>query len=571
MEIKRIAPDFSVSAQITFHDLEEIARSGFRTIIVNRPDGESSDQPDFEEIKIAAKAAGIEAHYLPIIAGQISDADVTDFKNVMRDTSAPILAFCRTGTRSITLWALSQAGHLSTNAILETAAKAEYDLSSLRSRLDVCANPAESSLVKTYDIVIVGGGAAGIATAASILKRRKGLDIAIVEPSTEHYYQPGWTLVGGGVFKREQTERPMAGLIPKGVHWIHTAGAGFDPDRNEIILENSERVQYRALVVAPGLKLDWAQVEGLAETLGKNGVTSNYRLGMASYTWELVQSLKGGKALFTQPPMPIKCAGAPQKVMYLSCDTWRKSGALKNIDPSFHNAGGGIFGIKDYVPALMKVVERYGIGLHFNENLIAVDGPNKKATFEVTSEKGEKTRVIRNFNMLHICPPQTALDFVANSPIANEAGWVDVDDRTLQHKKYANIFSVGDASSAPNAKTAAAVRKQAPVAAVNLLSILNGERPCAVYNGYGSCPLIVERGRAILAEFGYGGKLDPTFPGWFISATKPSWQAWFAKVALMPFLYFDLMLKGHEWLAKPKIDPELRSINDDDAGPVKAA
>jgi len=579
MDIKIIAPDLSVSPQITPQDVGVAAGQGFRAVIINRPDGETSDQPGQREIAEAARRHGLEIRYVPVVPGNVADADVEAFARAMRDLPAPALAFCRSGTRSATLWALSQAGHLSTDAILKTTRAAGYDLEGLRARLDARDKAAagETGPVKSHDVVIIGGGAAGVSTAASILRRRKGVDIAIIEPRTEHYYQPGWTLVGGGVFKREQTERQMASLIPKGVQWVRAACAGFAPERNQVILEDGERVGYKVLVVAPGLKLDWDAIDGLKETLGRNGVTSNYLFDMASYTWELVQSLKGGRALFTQPPMPIKCAGAPQKAMYLACDAWRRRGVLKDIEVAFHNAGGALFGVKDYVPALMEYVERYGIDLCFNETLVAVDGPARTAYFDVKDGDGRVARQARAFDMLHVCPPQTSLDFVKASPLANDAGWVDVDGETLQHTKYGNVFGLGDAGSTPNAKTAAAVRKQAPVAAHNVLCALDGKAPNAVYNGYGSCPLTVERGKIVLAEFAYGGKLDPTFPRWALDGTKPSRAAWFLKEKMLPGIYFNQMLRGDETLARPKLLPhrpaahEAQEACDFSGTPSKAA
>ncbi len=557
MDIRSIAPDFSVSPQLTVQDVGIAASQGFRSIIINRPDGEGDGQPTNDEIELAARGLGLAVRYLPIIPGQVTDQDVAAFQIALMELPAPILAYCRTGTRSATLWALSQADRMSAAAILKATNAAGYDLSGLSGRLnalDIWAGSA-SAPVRSHDVVIVGGGAAGISTASGILKRKPDADIAIIEPRTEHYYQPGWTLVGGGVFRREQTERSMSSLIPKGVQWINAGCATFEPERNLVVLEDGERIGYKTLVVAPGLKLDWDAVEGLRETLGKNGVTSNYLFDMAPYTWELVTAMKGGRALFTQPPMPIKCAGAPQKAMYLSCDAWQRRGVLKDIDVSFHNAGGVLFGVANYVPALMSYVQRYGADLHFNENLVAVDGEAKQAIFDVTEANGAVKRVTREFDMIHVCPPQTGHDFIKDSSLSTDAGWVDVDGETLQHTDYGNIFALGDASSTPNAKTAAAVRKQAPVAAENVVRVLQGKAPHAVYNGYGSCPLTVERGKVVLAEFAYGGKLDPTFPNWLLDGTKPTWLGWFAKEKMLPSLYFDLMLKGREWLAAPKILP----------------
>lgn len=248
--------------------------------------------------------------------------------------------------------------------------------------------------------------------------------------------------------------------------------------------------------------------------------------------------------------MPIKCAGAPQKAVYLSCFEWEEKNRLKDIDVSFHNAGGVLFGVPEYVPALEAYMNRYGVDRQFNQTLVAVDGPAKKAWFSVADEDTLKEVP---FDMLHICPPQTAPAFVSNSALANEAGWIDVDQDTLQHVRYFDVFGLGDACSAPNAKTAAAVRKQAPVVAENVIATLAGNAPVTVYDGYGSCPLTVERGKVVLAEFGYGGKLLPTAPSWILDGTQASRLAWHLKATLLPPIYFELMLKGREWLAKPAL------------------
>lgn len=401
-----------------------------------------------------------------------------------------------------------------------------------------------------HSILIIGGGSAGIATASSLLNRDKSLDIAIVEPSETHYYQPGWTMVGGGIFHPQQTEQPTHAVMPNRVTHIKAAAASFQPDDNTVTLEDGRTVSYDYMVMAPGLKLNWAGIEGLEDTLGKNGVTSNYRFDLAPYTWKLVQQTKGGKAIFTQPPMPIKCAGAPQKAMYLSCSEWEKQGTLSQTDVEFCNAGPGLFGVADYVPPLMEYVKRYGATLTMNTKLVKVDGPNKIATFAQTYTDGNTTMVDKEFDMLHVVPPQTGLDFVANSPLANDAGWVDVDQHSLQHTKYANVFGLGDGCSTGNAKTAAAARKQAPIVAANLLRVMAGQAPVYHYDGYGSCPLTVENGKVILAEFGYGGKIIPSFP-W--DSTKPRKLAWILKAGVLPWMYWNVMLKGREWLVKPTV------------------
>ncbi|MBB5499389.1 FAD/NAD(P)-binding oxidoreductase [Paraburkholderia sp. MM5384-R2] len=407
---------------------------------------------------------------------------------------------------------------------------------------------------RRHSVVIVGGGAAGIGVASSLLSRMPDLDISIIEPADVHYYQPGWTMVGGGVFDQAVTVRTMASVMPDRVQWIKAAVTGFEPEWNFVVTD-AGNVGYDHLVVCPGLKLDWAAIDGLEEALGKGGVTSNYRFDLAPYTWALVQELsaRGGKAVFTQPPMPIKCAGAPQKAMYLSADYWQRRGMLRKVEIEFCNAGAVLFGVADYVPALMEYVEKYGVSLNFGENLVSVDGKARTATFKRATPDGSSELVTRKYDMLHVVPPQKAPDFVSRSKLADAAGWVEVDPATLQHKRFENIHALGDVGGMSNAKTVAAARKQVPVVAQNVLTALTRSHGTAVYDGYGSCPLTVERGKIVLAEFAYGGKVTPTFPTWLINGKRPSRLSWMLKTRLLPFVYWHGMLKGREWLVAPEI------------------
>jgi sulfide:quinone oxidoreductase len=553
MDIKKLTSNLSISPQVLMSEIQAIAQAGFKAIICNRPDGEGPDQPSFKEIEQAANQYGLQAKYLPAESGKVRDEEGQAFGQLLNTLPGPVLAYCRTGMRSTTLWALSQADSTPLPQILEASQKAGFDMKALVQRIaNGGKTPSDPSDV-SHDVLIIGAGAAGISVASSLLARSPMLDIAIIDPADAHFYQPGWTMVGGGIFEAASTARTMASVIPTGVHWIKAAVAAFEPDNNQIILEGCRVVKYKQLVVCPGLKLDWQGIEGLTDTLGRHGVTSNYRFDLAPYTWELVQNLKGGKALFTQPPMPIKCAGAPQKAMYLSADHWTRHGVLNNIDIQFSNAGAVLFGVADYVPALMEYVKKYRIGLNFGETLVSVDGPAKKATFMKNLADGSKEKVVRDFDMIHVVPPQKAPDFVRVSPLADAAGWVDVDPSSLRHKTYANVFSLGDVANTSNAKTAAAARMQAPVVAHNLLVSLGQLQGEAKYNGYGSCPLTVERGKIVLAEFTYGGKLAPSFPTWLIDGTKPSALAWLLKERLLPLVYWEAMLKGREWLAQPEM------------------
>ena len=395
-------------------------------------------------------------------------------------------------------------------------------------------------------VVIVGGGAAGITVAAELRRHRPELDVTLIDPSTIHSYQPGWTLVGAGVFTLAQTTRQEETLIPKGVTWLRTAVSAFDPDAKVVTLTDGRRVGYRVLAVCPGLQLDWDKVEGLRDALGRNGVCSNYARDHVEYTWECLQAFRGGTALFTQPSMPIKCAGAPQKIMYLAADRWRMRRARmqRPIEIEFCLVGEVLFGVPFFVPELQRTVDRYGIALRYKHNLKAVDGATRTALFSVTNAEGNTGEVAKSFDMLHVTPPQSAPDFIKNSSLASKAGWVEVDPATLRHMRFGDVFALGDAAGTLNAKTAAAVRLQAPVVVRNLLAVLDGREPAASYDGYGSCPLTTAYGKVVLAEFSYGGKVTPSFP---IDPRKPRRANWLLKTQGLPFLYWNMMLRGSEF------------------------
>lgn len=401
---------------------------------------------------------------------------------------------------------------------------------------------------KHHTLLIVGGGAAGVSVANTFLRQDAGMDIAIIEPSEKHYYQPGFTVIGGGAYTLKATTKQEKDLINPAVTWIKDYAETFQAEANTVTLRSGEVVSYDYLVLCPGLQLDWHKIQGLTETINKNNVCSNYSPDTTEYTWQCIQEMvaKGsGVALFTQPPMPIKCAGAPQKIMYLAADRFRKHGILDKFSVEFYNAGPAIFGIPFFAKALMKVVQGYGIKTNFIHNLVAIDGAAKTATFEVTDADGNKTRVEKGFDMIHVTPPQSAPDFIKNSPFANATGWVEVHDKTLQHVKYPNVFGLGDAASTGNAKTAAAIRKQVPVVVDNIINAMNKTAMREGYDGYGSCPLTTSLSGVILAEFSYGAKITPSFP--FIDPRKSRWIWWIGKTTIFPWMYWHLMLKGYRF------------------------
>lgn len=389
-------------------------------------------------------------------------------------------------------------------------------------------------------IAIVGAGTAGVTMAAQLLRKAPYLkdQITIIDPSEVHYYQPFFTLVGGGDSKLEDNMRPQADVIPKGAHHIVDAVTTFHPDENELVTAGGTVIQYEYLLVAAGIQLDWDKIEGAQETLGKNGVCSNFHQDYVESTWESIKNVKNGRVIFTQPSTPMKCAGAPQKIMYLADEAFRRRGVRDHTTIEFISGMDDLFPVKHYYDTLKGIVKEKGIEETYYSDLVKIDGTKKVATFK-NVQSGDTFE--REFEMLHVVPPMSAPDFIKKSPLANADGWVDLDMYTLRHTKYDNVFGAGDCTSLPTSRTGAAVRKQAPVAVDNLLAVMNEKELKATYDGYSSCPVVTSYSTVVLAEFVYGYEAKETFP---FDQRKQRKSMHFMKKNILPMMYWNGMLKG---------------------------
>lgn len=396
--------------------------------------------------------------------------------------------------------------------------------------------------VQKHLVVIVGGGSGGTAVAARLLREQPGLDVVVVDPATYHYYQPAWTLVGGGAYRAEATRRKLAHCLPKGVKHIRARVSALRPEHSEVVLLDGTRLRYEYLVLAAGIQLNWNAIPGLPEALGQGGVTSNYRYDLAPYTWKLTQEFRGGVAVFTQPAGAIKCPGAPQKALYLAADYLRRVGVSAGR-LQFRSGAACIFGVPFYAKALDRVIASYGAETHYGSTLVEVRGDEKVAVFERNVDD-RKIREEVAYDMLHVVPPQGPPDFIRQSALADTAGWLDVNKHSLRHAQYANVFGLGDCTSTPNSKTAAAIKAQAPVLAANLLAALRGAAGAESYDGYAACPLTTSRGKVLLAEFTYGGTVAPTLP---LDPRVPRRFYWWLKRSFLPWFYWNVLLKGRRF------------------------
>lgn len=427
------------------------------------------------------------------------------------------------------------------------------------------------------NIVIIGGGTGGIMSAAQLIKKRN-VKVTLIEPSEVHYYQPAWTLVGADTYQFDKTKRKMAEVMPPGVNWLKAYATKIYPDKNQVEITDNKRIDYDYLIVSPGIRIANELVEGLPEAIDKGVVCSNYT--DPKHTAKVLRNFKGGTALFTQPATPIKCGGAPQKIMYLAEEFFKKSNVRHKTKVVFATPGSVIFGVKPIAKTLMEVIKRKDINVRYHHKLVKVDGENKIAWFEVTKDLSaggctimeDKTVKIDDdsinfnnkdievvqkdnlfgihFDMLHLAPPQAAPDLIKNSGLSNDGGWLDVDKGTLQHTMYPTIFGIGDCTSLPTAKTGAAIRKQVPIVVENISRLIDGNALSdKVYNGYSSCPLVTGYGKMVLAEFDYDNNFtpDPKLKQMLIfDSSKEHRRLWWLKKYILPYLYWRKMLKGFD-------------------------
>lgn len=427
-------------------------------------------------------------------------------------------------------------------------------------------------------ILIIGGGLAGISTAARLSNTLSNPDITIIEPNPKSVsYQPGNTLIGAGIYEKSDVMYDTKDYVPSGTKLIKDKAVEFNPKNNSVTLESGKVITYDFLIVAAGLKLDFGRIKGLedvgeayslgdakkiTDAFGDSGVCSIYNTDSAVATWSAMQKFieqaKSGqkvKGIFTHPNTSIKCGGAPKKIMYLANSRLEEAGVRHNAELTFYPNGGSMFGVPEYHDAIVKQFEQREMKWNYNHNLTGVDLEKKIATFDKHwEEKGEYDEDIEEydivkkhldvevpFDFMHITPPMKAPDEIGNSPIGSRKGWIPVDKETLQHVKFDNIFAIGDIAAVPMGKTGGSVRKQYKVLVDNLVSAMEGKELKAKYAGYTVCPLITDIGKVMLAEFDWTKKPTPSFP---LDPTQERYIWWLMKVYLLKPMTMHGMLSG---------------------------
>ena len=401
--------------------------------------------------------------------------------------------------------------------------------------------PAHAAVKTSARIVIAGSGLGGLAIANRLARELDGATITVIDRKEIHNYQPGYTLVATGIWPVNKVSDRNADLMPAGAQWVHEMVAEFDPIANAVVTESGKRIEYDYLVVATGLHLDFDKIEGMdVAAIGTNGLTSVYPSpAAAEATWRTMDAFrqKGGDALMTLPSTPLKCAGAPLKMTFMLADRLTQAGTRSASKIDFHSALGNIFSVPVVNDEVLRRWIKLNIPVTFNSKLVAVDIGARRAT--VVSPVGERSEI--DYDFLHVVPPMRAPDAVKNSPLAWQeggfaaGGWLEVDPKTLRHRRFPNVFGLGDINGTAKGKTAATIKKSAPLVAQNLLDVIAGREPSLTFDGYTSCPLLLREGSALLVEFDYENNLTPSLP--MIDPLQDSYFAWVMKYRLLKPAY----------------------------------
>lgn len=405
-------------------------------------------------------------------------------------------------------------------------------------------------------IVIIGGGAAGLSMAARLLKWLDDPDITLIDPSDRQFYQPGFTLIASGVYQPDDVWKKQEDCVPSGVKWLKDSVLAVDPVGNQVRTAQNGKIPYDFLVLTPGLQCNWEKVEGITQkTLGQGNAHSIYDFEGAQKTWKAIQEFaqKGGKGIYTDTYTKHKCGGAPKKICLLTEHYARKQGTREKLDFHYYTASKELYDVPYFTPRLIEIYKERNVPYEVNVRVKGIDTQAKKVYMNRIETKGEEkivTPIVEDYEFLHFVPPMSAPDFVREAGLGWTEGklaadaWVMVDKDTLVHKTYPNIVSLGDVAGIPTSKTSAAIRKQVPIAAKNLISLMEGKEPTEKYNGYAACPIVTDYGHVLLCEFDYEKKPDISFPFSLIDTSKEQWLAWLLKVYILKPLYFYGMLNG---------------------------
>lgn len=386
-------------------------------------------------------------------------------------------------------------------------------------------------------IVVLGAGVGGTMTANMLRRRldRSEAEITVVDKSRKHAYQPSFYLLPFGYMEPADQFRDVDDLLGSDIEFVQAEITGVDPASKTVELAD-EALSYDYLVVALGHRLAPEETPGMLEGWEETAaVYPFYHFEAAMELRDALESFDGGTFVVSVPDTSIKCGGAPLKMTMLAEDYFRRREIRDDVEVVMTKGSDAVFGVSPYREKLEEIWTERDIEAKLNFTVEEIDHEAQiiHATDGATQE----------YDLYAPVPPQYGQPALTdNSPLTDgdeEHGgeYVTVDEHTLQHTEYEDVFALGDGCNTPNAKTAAAARKQSHVVLENLTAHMDGRPQTAEYEGYAACPLLTKKGKAMVAEFDYENS---------ISAPVESRLNWIMDVNILPSFYWNTWLRGYD-------------------------
>lgn len=413
--------------------------------------------------------------------------------------------------------------------------------------------------VPNEKIVIVGGGLAGISTAARLKNRLDNPDITIIEPEPlSASYQRGLTLVAAGIWDISQIQYNRDDKIPHGIKLIKGRATSFDPQNNTLTVDNKDLIAYKQLILATGVALNYAGIKGLSSSitsftkntdllknsgLTKNGLHSIFFRDGASATWRAIQQLIQKakthtsttklQAIFTHPNTEINCESASINIMYLVHSRLIEAKVRDKITMIYNTSSTNLHNVIEFHDAILKQFKQKNFIYNYSHNLFEINPENKVAIFEKYSQLDTKNEKIEMaYDFIHITPPMKEHNEITTSPLGSLKDQTLMNKETLQHVKFKNVWAIESSSVSAKHK----------VLVDNIISHMQNKNSSSKYTGYKAESFITNMGTAMLAEYDWSMKQQPSFP---LNPMQARWIWWLMELYICKTTTISGMMKGY--------------------------
>lgn len=392
-------------------------------------------------------------------------------------------------------------------------------------------------------LVILGAGTAGT---MMLNKLSSSLDpnvwkLTIIDKEETHYYQPGFLFIPFGIYSKEDVIKPKKIFFPKETNVISSDIDRINPEKNEVYLQNGEKLTYDYLIIATGSEIRPDEIEGMTDELWYKNIFDFYTIDGAVALANFIENWEGGKMVLNIAEMPIKCPVAPLEFLFLADDYFKRKGMRDKVDITFATPLDAAFTKPIAAKELGGFLEEKNINLVTEFNIGRVDNEAKKI---VSWDEREV-----DFDLLVTIPTNMGSKVIERSGMGGELNFIPTDKHTLRSDKWENVFVIGDATDLPSSKAGSVAHFQSDILFENLMSAINVEPLTASFDGHANCFIESGDGKGFLIDFNYDteplpGKFPIPVVGPFTLLKETKMNHW-GKMGFK-WLYWNMLIKGRE-------------------------